>query len=161
MLLATRKSAMAESIMISGMKYLQTEYEMLYLLGVAYALSGKHSAAARVFQEGLKLIEEKLSRNQDAGDENAYAALFHARLRQAPKAVAFASEAAKLGSTNEDVVLKIARVYAVLGLKEKMVEWFKRARGMNPEYDAAYLTTAMDFENYRQDPDLLAVARQE
>ncbi len=32
---------------------------------------------------------------------------------------------------------------------------------MNPEYDAAYLSTALDFEQYREDPDLLLFARQQ
>ena len=68
--------------------------------------------------------------------------------------------AVKLDSTNEEIIMKIARGYAVMGLRNDMLSWFKRVRAMNPEYDAAYLRTAIDFEKYRSDTDLLMIARQ-
>lgn len=68
--------------------------------------------------------------------------------------------AVKHDSTNEETIMKVARGYAVLGLKNEMLMWFKRVKAMNPEYDAAYLRTAIDFEKYRSDPDLLIIARQ-
>jgi hypothetical protein len=69
-------------------------------------------------------------------------------------------KAVQLDSTNEEVVMRVARVYAILGVKDRMLEWFKRVRAMTTEYDASYLRTAMDFEKYRNDPELLSIARQ-
>ncbi len=160
-LLATGKFATAESIVASGVRVIQGEHALRYLLGVAYELHGKKPLANAAFHDGLQLVEETISKNPDVGDNTAYAALFHARLGHTSKALSLASEAAKLGSTDEEVAMKIARVFAVLAKKDSMLQWYKRAKAMNPEYDAAYLTTAMDFEKYRQDRDLLTIARQE
>ena len=41
-----------------------------------------------------------------------------------------------------------------------MLNWYRRAKAMNAEYDEAYLSIVIDLEKYRQDADLLAVARQ-
>ncbi len=160
-LLARGSVATAESIAANGMKFLNGDPEIYYFLGVAYSFGGKKSFATRTFQDGLKLVQEQISQNPDVGDYNAYAALFQARLAHIPEALSLAAEAGRLDSTNEDVVLKIARVYAVLGMKDRMLDWYKRAKSMSPEYDVAYLTTAMDFEKFRKDVDLLAIARQE
>lgn len=124
-------------------------------------LGGKTSAARRAFQDGLQLVESKLRKNPLVGENHAFVGLFQARLGNQEKAIAAAYEAFRLDSTNDEVVMKIARIYAILGKKEKMLEWFIRAKAMNPEFDVAYVNTVMDFERYRSDRDLLLIARQE
>jgi len=160
-LLSAQKFALAESVITAGLSYIQSQPELYYDLGLVYAFKGKQSGALRAFQDGLKLIEESLAKDPGVADNHALAGLFSARLGNVSRAIAEASEAAGLDSTNEDVVIKVARIYAALGKKDQMLAWYRRAKSMNPEYDAAYLKTAMDFENYRKDPDLLLVARQE
>ncbi|MDI6767181.1 MAG: protein kinase [Bacteroidota bacterium] len=159
-LLATKKYFTAESILTVGLSYRQDNYQLLYGFGVAYTLFNIQTNARRFFQEGLNIILEKINKNPKVGDLQACAGLFSARLGNAEAAVQYLSTAIQLDSTNEEILMKVTRIYAVLGQKENMLNWFKRARAMNPEYDPAYLRTAMDFEKYRNDPDLLSIARQ-
>jgi serine/threonine protein kinase/tetratricopeptide (TPR) repeat protein len=159
-LLAEGRLVTAESVLTAGMKNLQSDPEFLYVLGVTYRLGGKKSEATQIFQEGLGLIESKISKNPGVGDNSALTGLFQARLGNTSKALALAAEAIRLDSTNEEVLMKVTRLYSVLGNKEKMLKLFARTKAMNPEYDLAYLVTAMDFENYRNDINLLAIARQ-
>lgn len=160
-LLASGRSASAESVLTRGMRQLPGDYMLLYDLGVASSLGGKRQAGSGSFTSGLKVVEGKLLKTPDVGDLHVYAGLFHARLGATAQALEEASSAARLDSANEDVAIKIARVYSILGKKEKMLEWFRRAKSMNPEYDTPFLVTAMDFDKYRKDPDLLALAGQE
>ena len=92
---------------------------------------------------------------------NIQRGLFFARLGKAQEALQSISLAVKLDSLNEEVILDASRICAILGKKEQMLTWFEKARNMNPEYDAAFIATAIDFEKYRQDSDLLLAARQE
>ncbi len=160
-LLATGKFAVAESLIGGGLHDLEGEHEFLYLLGVVHRLSGKRAEAARIFRDGLKLVQEKIAMNPGVADDVAFAGLFQARLGNVAYAISLAAGAARLDSSDEEVIMKITRMYGVLGMKEQMLGWFRRAKQMNPEYDAAYVATAMDFEKFRNDPDLLALARQE
>jgi hypothetical protein len=56
--------------------------------------------------------------------------------------------------------MKITRAYAILKNKSKAIEWFNRAKALNVEYDEKYLSTAVDLDSYRTDPDFISVARQ-
>jgi eukaryotic-like serine/threonine-protein kinase len=159
-LLATGKYAKAESILVSGIKHLQTNSVLFYDLGVTYLQLGKRSLAQRAFKEGLSFVEGKLQKNKNIGQLQADFGLFKARLYNGAEAISGAAEAYRLDSTNSDIILKISCIYAVLGQKDKMLEWFKRAKAMNPEYDVPFLATAIDFEKYRNDPDLLFIAKQ-
>ncbi|MBI4548643.1 MAG: tetratricopeptide repeat protein, partial [Ignavibacteriae bacterium] len=160
LLLATAKYSTAESLLLRGTKYLPSNHELIYDLGVTYELMGKPSNAKQTLVEGLRLLESKIQKNKTFSSHHADFGLFQARLRQPVKAIEAGSEAFRLDSTNNEVVMKIARMYAVLGKRDKVLEWYRRAKAMNPEYDAAYLTTALDFEKYRKDPDLLLLARE-
>ncbi len=160
-LLATRRFAVAESVLLVGQRHLPNQPQIFYDLGVSYALEKKSAQARRAFLEGARLVEVNLRKEPTVGDHQAYAGLFEARLGNPAAAVRHAQEAVRLDSTNEEVILKATRVFAVLGRKERMLELFKMVRRMNPEYDAAYLSTALDFERYREDPDLLLLARQQ
>jgi eukaryotic-like serine/threonine-protein kinase len=160
-LVAEGRYSPAESVAVSGFQFLQSEPEIHYLLGIAYSFEGKQSLAGREMRDGLRLIEQRIVTDPKIGENRALAGLFNARLGNRAAALTMASDAARLDSTDEEVAMKIARTFAILGEKNKTLEWFKRAKSMNPEYDAAYLTTAMDFEKYRKDADLLVIARQE
>ncbi len=157
-LLALNRSADAESIMLAGSKYLPGDHRILYNLGVAYLLGGKKSLARQTFARGQQLIERQIERNPLAAENYADAGLFHARLGQSAAALADLGKTLSLDSTHEEVLLKVVRIYAVLGQKSPMLKWYRQVKAMNPEYDLAYLTTALDFERYRKDAELLAVA---
>ena len=159
--LALRKFSTAESILIKGTTYLQGKYEMHYLLGIALSFDGKGIAAREKFQDGLALLDRKIKKNPKVGIMYAQKGLFLARLGRGPEAIQTAELAIKLDSMNSDIALNISRIYAILEKKGKMLEWFDKARSMSPEFDAAFIATAIDFEKYRKDPDLLLVARQE
>jgi len=159
--LATGKNAAAETLLTGAMKYLQGDELISYKLGVVYELSGKVPQARRIYEEGLKLVEDKIRKNPASGNLHAYSGLYNARLGHTFPAQTEALAAARLDSTNEDVIIKVARIYAVLGQKGNMLKWFRVSRGMNPEYDAAYLNTATDFEKFRNDSDLLSLARED
>lgn len=160
-LLTLGRYAVAESVLTSGSLMLSGDHRIAYSLGVTYALRGKASEARRELQNGLRLLDGKIRKNPSIGEYHADAALFHARLGDNPAALAATTRAMQLDSTNSDVVIKIARTFAILGKKEKVLEFFQRAKLMNPEYDAAYLATATDFERFRKNPDLQLIARQE
>ncbi len=159
-LLVNNKYTKAESIMTVGMRYLQDDINLFYDLGVTYLLGNKQSNARKIFSDGLNLVEGKIKINPGNGGQYAFAGLFNARLGNKNAAMKAMEKAVQLDSTNEEVVMRVARVYAILGVKDRMLEWFKRVRAMTTEYDASYLRTAMDFEKYRNDPDLLSIARQ-
>jgi tetratricopeptide (TPR) repeat protein len=159
-LIVNEKYTKAESVMTVGMKYLQDNPNIFYCLGVTYLLGNKQSDARKILNDGLNLVEGKIKKNPGNGDQYAFAGLFNARLGNKNAALKAIEKAVQLDSTNEEVIMKVTRAYAVLGQKSEILKWFKRARAMNSEYDPAYLRTAMDFEKYRNDPDLLSIARQ-
>ncbi|MBI5476249.1 MAG: protein kinase [Ignavibacteriales bacterium] len=159
-LLAINNYAKAESLMSQGVFLFQDDYNIFYGLGVANLLNNKKFEASKTFNDGLNIVESEIKKNPRNGDLYAIAGLFNARLANKSAALLAINKAVKLDSTNEEVIMKVTRAYAVLGQKSEVLEWYKRAKSMNPEYDAAYLRTAMDFEKYRNDPDLLSIARQ-
>ncbi|HZY10145.1 MAG TPA: tetratricopeptide repeat protein [Bacteroidota bacterium] len=159
-LLTLGKSALAESVLTQGINLMPNNLELIYLLGVTLTITGKKEDARRTLDEGSRLVEDKIKKNPLVGSNYALAGLFHARLGNKDKAISSALEAFKYDSTDNEVIMKIARVYALLAKKDGMIEFYRKAKAMNPEYDLAYLSTALDFEKYRNDPDLLFVARQ-
>jgi TolB-like protein/Flp pilus assembly protein TadD len=161
LLLGRGEFSQAESLLVKGTMMLQSEHSLLYALGLSYGFAGNVSKAREILREGLLLVQQKLRKNPKAGNTHAFEGLFEARLGNDSVARACATKAFVLDSTNSDVVIKIARIYAVLREKDEMLEAFTHAKAMDPEYDAAYLATALDFERYRSDPDLLSIAREE
>jgi serine/threonine protein kinase/predicted Zn-dependent protease len=159
-LLVDGKYTTAESMSIAGMRYLQDEPQILYGLGVTYVFMNKQSNARKFFNDGLSIVDGKIKKNPKVGDNYAIAALFNARLGNKSAAREAIVYAKQLDSTNEDVMMKVVRAYAILDQKAEMLKWFAYVKTMNPEYDGAYLRTAMDFEKYRDDHDMLSIARQ-
>jgi serine/threonine protein kinase/Tfp pilus assembly protein PilF len=160
-MLMRQQYAAAESTLSNAMKErFRGNYDFLYRLGLTYYLWGKGKEAQRVFAEGLQSVQMAMQGREQSADYLVTAALFHARTGKNKQAIKNASEAAKRDSTDFGVVMKVARVYAVLGLRDQMTFHFGRAKGLNPEYDLAFLATSPDFENYRDDAYLRAVAGQ-
>ncbi len=58
----------------------------------------------------------------------------------------------KLDSTDK-------KLNAIFNQKEEMLKWFKKAKSLASDFDEAWLRTALDFENYRKDEDLIRLAR--
>jgi Flp pilus assembly protein TadD/TolB-like protein len=156
--LAMKKYQLAESTLAIGTRAMPGEYMMNYWLGVAYSLDSKQQAADAAFKEGVLIIKTKLGSNLEASECHSDLALFYARLKNEPEALKELAISMKLDSS---MFIKAAQIYAVLGMKDKMLLSFRKARQMSPEWDDAFLATAIDFANYRNDPDLLALAREE
>jgi serine/threonine protein kinase/tetratricopeptide (TPR) repeat protein len=159
-LYAMRRYEEAESVLTVGLKNIQGSYELFYAKGVIYTLLKKPAEARRSFQDGLYLVESKLKKESMAPDYHSYAALFHARLGNAQRAIDEAQTAFKIYESAE-IMLANASVFAILKQKTKMLEWFEKAHKIDPQYDVAFLKTAIDFETYQNDPDLLLRARVE
>ena len=132
------------------------------MLGLTYQLWNRNEDARRVFGNGLALVERNVTVQKDRAGSYALKALFLARTGKARESVRATIEAFRRDSTNYEIAFKIARVYAALGDRENMLTWFKRAKAVNPaEYDVAFVATALDFEKYRKDQELLSIAAQE
>jgi serine/threonine protein kinase/Flp pilus assembly protein TadD len=158
--LVQNKYSAAESVMTAGIQYLPNDLQILYCLGTVYWMNNRQSDARKIYNEGLGLVKTSIENNPNVGENQAWEGLFLARLGRKQEAIKSLMNAVKLDSTNEEIIMKVVRGYAIMGLKNDMLNWFKRVKGMNTEYDVAYLRTALDFEKFRSDPDLLIVARQ-
>lgn len=158
-LLSMGRYVEAESILQQGMKNFESNFKFLYQLGVTNFLMKNLEISKRNFLEGLKLIDSKIKENPKIAIHHIYQGLFHARLGNFKKAITSVENALRIDSTDNLVIIKASGVYALLGRKQEMLYWFERAKTMNPEYDVAYLSTAIDFEKYAKDPDLLFIAR--
>lgn len=152
--------APAESILQSGIRTLQSAPELFYALGVTYQRWNKRTAAITTLSEGLQLLQSKMRKEGESAEHAAEQGLFEARLGHSIAALASAEKAFSLDSTDDEVLIRIAGVHSILGNKRKMLEMFGRAKERSSEYDAAFLSTALNFERYRSDPDLLVLARQ-
>ncbi len=153
--------AAAESTLSKAMKErFRANHDFLYRLGLTYYLRGEGMKAQQAFTDGLQSVQMTMQGQEKLAGNYATAGLFHARLGNIQMAIGNASKAIKLDSTDHEVVMKAARIYAVLGRPEQMAYYFKRAKEMNSEYDPAFLATSPDFEDYRSDSYLLAIARQ-
>ena len=152
--------ASADSILQSGIRAIQSSPELFYTLGVTFQLSNKRTEAVTTLSEGLQLLQSKMRTEGESAEDMAEQGLFEARLRKVANASASVEKAFSMDSTDDEVLIRIAGVHSILGNKRKMLDMFKRAKERSPEYDAAYLSTALNFERYRSDPDLLVLARQ-
>ncbi len=159
--LLTHRYAEAASILIGGLKHLPDEVGMHYDLGLCYSFLGRQDDAKAAFSEGLQTVRARLRMDTTYYAEGfAYMALLNARLELRSDAEWAATQAAKYDSTGEEAVIKLARIYAVLGKRDELLKWFQRARNKTPEYDEAYLNSAIDLERYRDDPELVQIAKQ-
>lgn len=159
LLIAQDRPQAADSILGASLTYLPGDYTLMYARGVAEKLAKDAASAHRMLAEGKQLAEARLHDEPNAIEHLAYVGLYSARLGMVSDAWESAHKAALLDSTHEETAILIARIYAVLGRKDLVLHWFAKARSLNSEYDEAYLSTAMDFERYRRDRDLLLISR--
>lgn len=158
-LLNQKRYEKAESVLGQGLKYNPHDYDVNYSYGIALAKVGKKVEAQKVWRNGLKLAQESAKENPNISEHYKFVGLFSSRLGLQEQAIANGMKAVTIDSTDNEVVLGMARIYAVLSMKNEMIEWFKRARRLNPEYDEKYIQSDFDFEAFRNDEDLLFVAR--
>ncbi|MGA2625416.1 MAG: adenylate/guanylate cyclase domain-containing protein [Bacteroidota bacterium] len=149
----------AESVLNSCLRYEPNNYSLLYTLGVAKFQRGQKDTATMVWKDGARLAEAATLANPNVSQNYLYVAFFSARLGLVDSAIAHGKRAVVIDSSYDNV-MGMARIYSILGQKGEMIDWFRRARAMDPEYDASFLATDIDFERYRSDPDLLIAARQ-
>lgn len=159
--LAIGEAARAKTLLTRGANLLPGDYGLIYLLGRACLGSGDSAKARGLFQQGLALIRRQLGRQPRDGYLLAMRGVFEARLGQGAQARVAAQHAKTLDSLDSDVLITVARVHAILGDHEGLVDAFRRARKINSEYDVASLRTALDFDGYRNDIELLSIAREE
>lgn len=161
MLLGRHKYSEAESVLTSGIKFLQADHHLIYFLGVTHLWIGDSVRGKRKLREGMLLLQSKIKDNPGVGIYHADYGLFKARLGEAQQAVEAANSAYRLDSLNNEVIMKITKIFSILGRAGEMIDWFKKAKAMNPEYDATYVSASPDFERFRDDPELLAIARRD
>jgi serine/threonine-protein kinase len=149
----------AEYVATAGLRTNPGDHSLIYFRGLSTLFANRRDDARKILDEGYRLVAQRLAIDSGSVDLVVYSGLFAARLGNTREAQAAAELAAKLDSTHENSAMNIARIYAAAGLKSPAIKWFSRARAMNPEYDEAYLRTAIDFERLRTDPDLLLAAR--
>ncbi|MBI3194796.1 MAG: tetratricopeptide repeat protein, partial [Ignavibacteriae bacterium] len=159
LLISLKYHTRAESLITSGMKVLQSSHELFYFLGLSYEHSGKNSEAQQTYKQGLRMVNLKREKNPNIPEYHMYASLFSAKLHSRTEAVNSAQRAIELDSTNSYTILNRAKVAALLGEMQEMLSWYEKARTLNSDFDEAYLATAIEFEQYRNDADLLLIAR--
>ena len=148
----------AEKILSLTMRYLPDNYNLLYRWGILIYYKAQKDSATQIWKLGLRFAEAGAAENPNVAQHRLFMGLFSARLGFSEKAIengklAFAKD------SSEDITVGMARIYAIVGQKQQMIEWFRKARSMNPEHDEAYLRNEMDFYRFHSDPDLLFVAR--
>jgi tetratricopeptide (TPR) repeat protein len=158
-LLNQRNYAKAESVLSRGLNYSSRDYDLLYTYGIALAKVGKTSLAVKTWNDGLKLAEDGVKSNPNVAEHIKFVGLFSARLGFREKAISNGMKAVSIDSSDNEIVLGMARIYALLQQKEQMIEWFSRARRLNPEYDEGYIKSDLDLAMYREDADLLFAAK--
>jgi len=159
LLLSLERFTKAESLITSGMKYLQSSHELFYFLGMTNEHTGKREEAEQSYKQGLRMVKLKLEKNSNIPDYYMYESLFQGKLREQKEALDAASKAIRIDSTNPYAIMNRAKVAALLGAKEDVLHWYQKARFINSDFDAAYLATTIEFEKFRNDPDLLLIAR--
>lgn len=158
LLLVRGRTDEAETVLNPCLQYEPNNYRLTYMLGIAESRLGRRDSALKIWKMGVGLAEAGTVKNPNVSEHFLYVALFSARLGYVDSAIIHAKRAVVIDSSAENV-MGMARIYAISGRKQEMIDWFKRARAMDPEYDASFLATDIDFEKYRSDPDLLLAAR--
>jgi hypothetical protein len=103
-------------------------------------------------------VQRKIDASPLESENYADKGRFEARLGMASEAVKAALHASKLDSTHAFITIKIAETFAILKKKGEMLKWFKRAKNRSSYYDDKYLSSDIDFGEYRNDADLLFIA---
>lgn len=157
LLLSRGKISTADSVVSASLQYNPEDYLILYTRGYIKMREGKRDSSIMIWHAGLRLAETNMASNPTIVDHDRYAGLFSARLGNAENAVKYGLSAFGKDSSEENAI-GLAKIYANLGDKNRMIEWFNRAREKNSEYDPAYIANDFDFEKFATDHELLTVA---
>ncbi|HLX11377.1 MAG TPA: tetratricopeptide repeat protein, partial [Bacteroidota bacterium] len=147
----------AETILKTGLQHDSTNYALLDLYGTAKNRNGDHSSAVAVWKSALTLSAGRAAVNPNVSLHFLYCGIFNARLGQADSAVYYGGLAWKKDPSSDNAI-GAALIYSILDKKSDLIEWFAKAKSMDPEYDASYLAIQLDFDKYKSDSDLLAAA---
>ncbi len=149
----------ADSTLVASLNYDPSNPRLLYTLGLTKSLRSQKEAAKKTWNEGLRFAEDRAKENPNLSEHYMNMALFNARLGDAGNAITNAQHAYSIDSTDEEMVIGLSRVYAILGKKKEMISWFSRARTMNSEYDATFIAQDLDFQSFKTDEDLIMAAK--
>lgn len=99
----------------------------LYFEGFAERLQGREESAKKYFLEAIETVHQCDSKDKDNPHFKAYCAMTLAALGEKEKAQIHLAELENSGSLNGQILLEIARGYAILGNAETARELIKRA----------------------------------
>jgi serine/threonine protein kinase/tetratricopeptide (TPR) repeat protein len=159
-LIAGRRLDEAGSLLKKSRRNSQDDLEILYLSGIVEQRLKRTVEAQGLFTRGKQIIANGLREDPSDPSLLAYHGLFSSRLGEPVDLAALAGEVLRVDSIHEASLLGIVRLFALTRQKPLLLKWFARIKGMNDaEYNEGWLMTAVDFEDYRKDPDLLDLIR--
>ena len=154
--IAQRRLEQADTLLENAQKTITGDIELRYLHGIVKLKREKTEEARQSFRTGKGIIRKGLRDEPMSPDLIAYDGLFSVRLGEKVDPAAIADEVLRIDSIHEESLLGIVRLFAVTREKPQMLKWFARIKEMNSaEYNEGWLKYAVDFEYFRNDPDLL------
>ena len=150
--------ARAESLLITGIQLEPSHYNYYYELGIVQEIMKKKMQSTASFTRGLNQSLNEINRNKSYSEPYLFAGLFYARLGKGDDAIRYGNNAFAIDSSSDNAI-GIARIYAILGNKSLTLQWFQKAKTMAPDFNEAYLRLALDFEKFKNDDELLQLAR--
>jgi tetratricopeptide (TPR) repeat protein len=158
LLIAQHRCREADSLLEGARKAVEGDPDLLYLHGIVESCRGRTAVAKEIFQSGLDEVRNRLRQQPSDPGLIASEGLYSVRLGERIDPAVLAGEILRIDSIHEGSILGVVRLFALTREKEKMLEWFGRVRKMNSaEYNEGWLKTAVDFEYFRNDPDLLKI----
>lgn len=157
--LAESQYARAESLLALQCSLHPKNYRLQYQMGIAFSARSAPEPAKEWWERSYHYAQDEAAKNPTLADPLLFCALSRARLDKKEEALSFVNRLTALDTLSADNMIGAARVQAILQDKDAVLTWFAKARLHDPSYDESYLKTALDFERFRDDPELLAVAR--
>ena len=158
--LATEQYAKAESVLVSGTFQIPDSYFLRYLLGVTYGFLNNATKSKPTFEMGLHQLLMQEKKEGVSALMFADEGLFYARLNERIQAINAIDRALAEDSTNDEVMIKVVATCLLVGDKKKAKSFFEKARALNVDYDLAYLKTAFDLRDVKDDPEFQQIALQ-
>jgi tetratricopeptide (TPR) repeat protein len=160
LLIVQHRCTEADSLLEGARKAVEADPDLLYLHGIVESCRGRIAVAKDIFQTGREEVRSRLRQQPSEPGLIASEGLYSVRLGERIDPAVLAGEILRIDSIHEGSILGVVRLYALSRDKEKMLEWFGRVRKMNrAEYNEGWLKTAVDFEYFRNDPDLLKMLK--
>lgn len=155
----TKKFDEVKFLVDEQLKVYPKDYRFYYLLGLNYLYQENNRSATEILNIGLQYAISESKKNRTSAIIKTSIALFYARLKLSEQAENFSNQAFEMAPDNSNIIIDIAGVYSILMKKEKVLKYFEMARTQAPDFDEFYLRTAINFENFRNAPDLINLAR--